>query len=157
MDVRIAFLNGLVKEEVYMEHPLGFETHDRKTHVCKLKKALYGLKQAPRTWYGKMDSFLMSLGFTKSKADSNLYFKVEGERPVILLLYVDDLFLTGYDAQNKEETFRRVRDKGPGDDALLLRFGGVAKIRWDIPWSRKVCSGYYEEIQNAGLEGNSHT
>ena len=49
------------------------------------------------TWYGMMESFLMSLGFTKSKADSNLYFKVKGGRPVILLLYVDDLFLTRMD------------------------------------------------------------
>ena len=63
--------------------------------MCKLKKALYGLKQAPMTWYSRMDGFLMSLGFTKSKADSNLYFKVEDGKPVILLLYVDGLFLTG--------------------------------------------------------------
>jgi hypothetical protein len=63
--------------------------------VCRLKKALYGLKQAPRAWYGRIDSFLMSLGFTKSKADPNLYYKVEDSGPVILLLYVDDLFLTG--------------------------------------------------------------
>ena len=62
--------------------------------MCKLKKSFYGLKQAPRTWYGEMDNFLMSLGFTKSKADSNVYFKVEGERPVMLHLYVDDMFLT---------------------------------------------------------------
>jgi hypothetical protein len=60
-----------------------------------LKKALYGLKQAPRAWYGRIDSFLTSLGFTKSKVDSNLYFKVMNDEPVILLLYVDDLFLTG--------------------------------------------------------------
>ena len=63
--------------------------------MCKLKKALYGFKQAPRTWYDKMDRFLMSLEFTKSKVDSNLYFKVEDGRPMILLLYVNDLFLTG--------------------------------------------------------------
>jgi hypothetical protein len=75
MDVKTAFLNGVIKE-VYIEQPQGFEVEDRKTHVCKLKKALYRLKQAPRAWYGKIDSFLMSLGFTKSKADSNLYFKV---------------------------------------------------------------------------------
>ena len=72
MDGKTTFLNGVVEEEVYMEQPLVFETRDRKTHVCKLKKALYGLKQAPRTWYDRMDRFQMSLGFTKSKADSNL-------------------------------------------------------------------------------------
>jgi hypothetical protein len=52
------------------------------------------LKQAPRAWYGRIDSFLTSLGFTKSKVDSNLYFKVMNDEPVLLLLYVDDLFLT---------------------------------------------------------------
>ena len=56
---------------------------------------MYGLKQAPRVWYGKIDSFLTSLGFTKSKVDSNLYFKAMNDEPVILLLYVDDLILTG--------------------------------------------------------------
>ena len=93
-DVKIAFLNGVVEEKVYVEQSLGFEKHDRKTHVCKLKKSLYGLKQAPRKWYDMMDSFLMSLGFIKIKMDSNLYFKVEDKIRVILLLYVDDLFLT---------------------------------------------------------------
>ena len=73
MDVKTAFLNGVVEEEVYVEQPLGFETHDKETHVCKLNKSMYGLKQAPRTWYDRIDSFLSSLGFTKSKADSSLY------------------------------------------------------------------------------------
>ena len=63
---------------------------------------MYGLKQALRTWYGGMDSFLMSLGFTKSKADSNLYFKFEGRRPEILLLYVDDMFITSEDELIKD-------------------------------------------------------
>ena len=72
MDVMTTFLNGVVEEEVYVEQPLGFETRDRQSHVCILKKAMYGLKQAPRTWYGRIDGFLSSLGFTKSKADSNL-------------------------------------------------------------------------------------
>ena len=58
MDVNTAFLNGVVEEEVYVEQPLDFETHDRESHVWSLKKALYGLKQAPRTWYGRIDSFL---------------------------------------------------------------------------------------------------
>ena len=90
-------MNGAVEEEVYVEQPLGFETHDRQTHVCNLKKALHGLKHTERAWYTRMENFLMSQGFTKSKEDSNLYFKVEGRRPVILLLYVDDLFLTSED------------------------------------------------------------
>jgi hypothetical protein len=95
MDVKTTFLNGEIKEEVYVEQPQGFEVHDRETHVCRLKKDLYGLKQAPRAWYGRIDNFLTSLGFTKSSADPNLYFKVVDDGPVILLLYVDDLFLTG--------------------------------------------------------------
>ena len=94
MDVKTTFLNGVIEEEVYIEQRQGFEVEDKKTHVCRLKKAVYGLKQAPRDWYGRIDSFLTSLGFTKSKADSNLYFKVMNDEPVILLLYVDDLFLT---------------------------------------------------------------
>ena len=62
-----------------------------------MQKALYGLKQAPRTWYDRIDSFLSSLGFTKSKEDSNLYYRVEDGNPVIRLLYVDDLFVIGMD------------------------------------------------------------
>jgi hypothetical protein len=95
MDVKTNFLNGVIEEEVYIEQTQGFEVEDRKNHVYKLKKALYGLKQAPRDWYGRIESFLTSLGFTNSKADSNLFFKVMNDEPVILLLYVDDLFLTG--------------------------------------------------------------
>jgi hypothetical protein len=63
--------------------------------VCNLKKALYGLKQAPRAWYARIDSYLMSLGFTKSDVDPNLYYKVESGCFLILFLYLDDLFLTG--------------------------------------------------------------
>jgi hypothetical protein len=95
MDVKTTFLNDVIEQEVYIEQPQEFKVEDRKTYVCRLKKALYGLKQAPRAWYGRIDSFLMSLRFTKSNTDSNLYFKVMNDEPVILLLYVDDLFLTG--------------------------------------------------------------
>ena len=91
----MAFHNGVIEEEVYIEQPPCFETHDRNSHVCKLKKALYGLKQAPRAWYGRIDGFLMSLVFTKSKEYSNLYYNVVDEGLMILFLYVDDLFLKG--------------------------------------------------------------
>ena len=62
--------------------------------MCKLNNDLYRLKQAPRSWYGRIDSFLTSFGFTKSKVDSNLYFKVMNDESVILLFYANDLFLT---------------------------------------------------------------
>ena len=104
MDVKTTFFNGVFEEEVYVEQSLGFKTHDMKTHVRKLKKDLYGLKQEPMTWYDMMDNFLIILEFTKGKVDSNLYFKVEEGIPVMLLLYVNDLFLTG-----EEELFKYVR------------------------------------------------
>ena len=94
MDVKTAFLNGIIEEEVYIEQLEGFVVHGKESHVCKLKKALYGLKQAPRAWYGQIDRFLVSMGFTKSDADPNLFYKVLNDEPLILVLYVDDLFLT---------------------------------------------------------------
>ena len=63
--------------------------------VCKLKKALYGLKQALRAWYGRIDSYLQKMGFVKSDVDPNLYYLRVGSEPLILVLYVDDLFMTG--------------------------------------------------------------
>ena len=78
----------------YIEQQEGFVVHGKESHVCKLKKALYGLKQAPRAWYGRIDRFLVSMGFTKSDADPNIYYRVVNNEPLILALYVDDLFLT---------------------------------------------------------------
>lgn len=74
MDIKTTFLNGAIEEEVYIEQPEGFETHDNYTHVCRLKKVVCGLKQAPRTWYGRIDNYLQQLGFIKNDADPNLYF-----------------------------------------------------------------------------------
>ena len=81
MDVKMGFLNGVIKEEVYIEQQQGFEVEDRVTHVCKLKKDLYRLNQDPRAWYGRIDSFLTILGFTKSKFDPNLYMKMIDDEP----------------------------------------------------------------------------
>ena len=110
MDVKTTFLNGVIEEEVYVEHPQGFETHDSQSHVCRLKKALYGLKKASRAWYNRIEIFLMSLGFAKIKADSNMYFKVVDGEPMILLLYVDELFLIG-DKNLITESKRKIATK----------------------------------------------
>jgi hypothetical protein len=95
MDEKTTFLKGEMEEEVYIEQPDGFMIHNKKSHVCRLKKALYGLKQAPRAWYKKMDGLLMSLGFNKRVVDPNLYYHIVGDECLILVRYVDDLFLTG--------------------------------------------------------------
>ena len=68
--------------------------HGKESHVCRLKKAFYGFKQAPRAWYSRIDGYILSLGFTRSDADPNLYYKVVGDSLLTLVLYVDDLFLT---------------------------------------------------------------
>eukprot|EP00253_Pinus_taeda_P032259 PITA_32259 len=95
MDVKTTFLNRVIEEELYIEQPEGFETHEKKSHICRLKKALYGLKHAPRAWYGRIDGYLQNVGFVKSDADPNLYYLAVENEPLILVLYVDDLFLTG--------------------------------------------------------------
>ena len=79
---------------MYVEHLDGFVVHGKESHVCRLKKSLYGLKWAPRMWYSRIDSYLMSLEFTKSDVDSNSDCKVVDDHLLILVLYVDDLFLT---------------------------------------------------------------
>ena len=73
MDVKTAFLNGIIEEEVYIEQPEGFEIFNNKSHVCRLKRVMYGLKQVPRAWYTLIDRYFTGLGFTKSEADPNLY------------------------------------------------------------------------------------
>jgi hypothetical protein len=95
MDVKATFLNGVIEGGVYIEQPEGFEVYGRESHVCRLKRALYGLKQAPRAWYECIDSYLHGMGFVNSDAYSNLYYIMVGGEPLILVLYVDDLFLTG--------------------------------------------------------------
>jgi hypothetical protein len=77
---------------VVIEHSIEYMKTVRHS-VCRLKKDLYGLKKAPREWYGRIDKFLTSLGFINNNANPNIYFKVVDDGLVILLLYMDDLFL----------------------------------------------------------------
>eukprot|EP00253_Pinus_taeda_P002405 PITA_02405 len=96
MDVKSAFLHGDLHEEIYMEQPTGFIQTDSSL-VCRLKKSLYGLKQAPWAWYAKMDSFLLDTGFSRCHSDNTIYTKKVVKSLIILVLYVDDLILTGSD------------------------------------------------------------
>jgi hypothetical protein len=93
----------------------------------------------------------MSLGFTKRIAYLNLYFKVEDGEPVILLLYVDDLFLIGVKKLITEDVGYRIRDERFRNDALLLGTRSLVEIRWDFPKSRKVCRGNLDEVRDVAL------
>ena len=96
MDVKNAFLNGDLTEEVYMQPPPGFSSSS--TQVCRLRRALYGLKQAPRAWYAKFSSTISDLGFSASAYDSALFIRQSSHGIALLLLYVDDMIITGDDA-----------------------------------------------------------
>ncbi|GJS41396.1 retrovirus-related pol polyprotein from transposon TNT 1-94 [Tanacetum coccineum] len=91
MDVKTAFLNGPLKEEVYVSQPEGFIDPEFPDHVYRLKKALYGLKQAPRAWYDKLSSFLIEHGFTKGIIDPTLFTRRHGEDILLVQVYVDDI------------------------------------------------------------------
>ncbi|GKC74880.1 retrovirus-related pol polyprotein from transposon TNT 1-94, partial [Tanacetum coccineum] len=91
MDVKSTFLNGLLKEEVYVSQPDGFVNPDFPNHVYRLKKALYGLKQAPRAWYDKLSSFLIEQHFTKGIVDSTLFTRRHGGDILLVQVYVDDI------------------------------------------------------------------
>ncbi|GJX79833.1 putative ribonuclease H-like domain-containing protein [Tanacetum coccineum] len=91
MDVKTAFLNGILREEVYVSQPDGFVDQDNLNHVYKLKKALYGLKQAPRTWYDLLSKFLLSHEFSKGTVDPLLFIQRQGKDILLVQIYVDDI------------------------------------------------------------------
>ncbi|KAH9717278.1 hypothetical protein KPL71_021758 [Citrus sinensis] len=91
MDVKSAFLNGYIMEEVYVKQPPGFENEKFPDHVYKLSKALYGLKQAPRAWYDRLKNFLLDNDFSMGKADTTLFVKHKNQDILIVQIYVDDI------------------------------------------------------------------
>ena len=91
MDVKSAFLNGYLKEEVYVKQPSGFKHEKYLNHVYKLKKALYGLRQTPRSWYERLSKFLLKHGFIRGKIDPTLFLKYDGKDILVVQIYVDDI------------------------------------------------------------------
>ena len=91
MDVKSAFLNGVLNEEVYVEQPKGFEDPHFPNHVYKLKKALYGLKQAPRAWYERLTTFFVEKGYKRGGVDKTLFIKSFKSGITIAQIYVDDI------------------------------------------------------------------
>ncbi|KAG8480454.1 hypothetical protein CXB51_024676 [Gossypium anomalum] len=112
VDVNNAFLNGDLHEEIYMTQPPGFEQHNGggEPLVCRLRKALYGLKQAPRAWFHKLKDFLLNTRFVASKADSSLFIRQTGTQFLYVLVYVDDIIVTGTDSSDIEGFIKTLYD-----------------------------------------------
>jgi len=104
MDVKIAFLNGDLEEDVYMDQPMGFSVKGKEHMVCKLKKSIYGLKQASCQWYLKFNDTIVSFGFKEYTFDRCIYLKVSGSKVIFLILHVDDILLATNDLGLLHET-----------------------------------------------------
>ena len=97
MDVRTAFLNGYLEEDIYMEQPLGFASSDTDHKICKLQRSIYGLKQASRSWNTHFNDVIKKFGFIKNEEEPCVFKRVSGSTVVFLVLYVDDILLIGND------------------------------------------------------------
>ncbi|GJV40927.1 retrovirus-related pol polyprotein from transposon TNT 1-94 [Tanacetum coccineum] len=111
MDVKTAFLNGELKEEVYVSQPEGFVDQDNPSHVYKLKKALYGLKQAPRAWYDMLSSFRISQQFSKCAVDPTLFTRHAGNDILLVQIYVDDIIFASTNTAMCDEFANQMTNK----------------------------------------------
>lgn len=103
LDVKNAFLHGELKEEVYMEVPPGYTTLSKTEMVCKLQRALYGLKQSPRAWFGRFSLAMKKYGFQQSNSDHTLFLKHKLGKVTALIVYVDDIIITGDDVEEMSQ------------------------------------------------------
>lgn len=111
MDVKTAFLNGDLEEQIYMHQPEGYVQKGKEHLVWRLKKSLYGLKQAGRAWYQKIDTALLTLGFQASQADPCVYHLHDGKVRIFLSLYVDDLLLVSNSLDRLEQLKKDLSDQ----------------------------------------------
>ena len=95
MDIKNTFLNGDLSEEVYMQPPLSLSVDSNK--ICHIRRALYGLKQTPRAWFAKFNSTISRLGYMASHYDFALFLRRTNKGTILLLLYVNDMIITGDD------------------------------------------------------------
>ena len=107
-DVKNAFLHGTLKEEIYMDIPPGYGQSGMSKKVCKLEKALYGLKQSPRAWFGRFCQAMKGYGYTQSESDHTMFFKRNRGKISVLIIYVDDMIITGNDHVEIEELENRL-------------------------------------------------
>lgn len=154
LDVESAFLHGDLKETVYMTQPPGFVDPECPHHVCRLKKEIYGLRQSPRAWFDKFSTFLLEFGFKCTHGDPSLFVYLHGADVIYLLLYVDDMLLTGNNDQliqkllvTLNRTFR-MKDMGP-----VHYFLGIQVTAYD--GGLFLCQEKYTKdlLETAGMAG----
>jgi len=104
MDVKAAFLNGELEEDMYMRQAEGFVASGQEKKVCKLIRSLYALKQAPKQWHQKFDEVVLSFGLSINESDKCVYSKFEHSKGVIIHLYVDDMLIFCTDLEEVEKT-----------------------------------------------------
>lgn len=130
LDVNNAFLQGTRDEDVFVRQPPGFVYPDKPDYVCKLRKALYGLKQAPRAWYMELKRYLEEIGFKNSLADTSLFILQQKSLLVYVLVYVDDIIVTGNSKEAVEQVIKNLAIRFSVKDlGALSYFLGIEAIR----------------------------
>ncbi|GJZ17424.1 retrovirus-related pol polyprotein from transposon TNT 1-94 [Tanacetum coccineum] len=147
LDVKTAFLHGILEEEIYMLQPEGFKQKGKENLVCRLSKSLYGLKKAPRCWYKRFNSFIRSLGYNRLHENPCAYFKRFGNNDfIILLLYVDDMLVAGPNKDRinklKAQLAREfeMKDLGPANKILGMQIHRDRPISTSFPTNVKLSS-----------------
>ena len=123
LDVKNAFLNGDLEEEVYMSSPPGFEERCGNGRVCRLKKSLYGLKQSPRAWFERFGKVIKRYAYIQSQADHTMFYKHSNDGKIaILIVYVDDIVLTGDDCDELAKLKKKLAEEFEIKDLGALKY-----------------------------------
>ncbi|KAG8493268.1 hypothetical protein CXB51_010719 [Gossypium anomalum] len=145
VDVNNAFLNGDIDTEVFMHQPPGYVQTglDGKQLVCRLKKALYGLRQAPRAWFDKLKCFFVSIGFVASRSDASLFVRTQSESTLYVLVYVDDIIITGSSSTIIDWFVRLLHEKFSLKDMGDLHFFLGIEVTRSSTGSVHLCQAKY--------------
>lgn len=158
LDVKTAFLNGEIAEEVYVSQPEGFVKRGKERLVYKLLKALYGLRQAPRAWYSKLNRSLEDMGFVRCPYEQAVYSKKSGEEVLIIAVYVDDLLVTGSSLQVIEDFKKQMGCKFDMSDLGKLSYYLGIEVEQGKGYIQLKQSGYARKVlEKAGMSDCNST
>ncbi|KAJ9557005.1 hypothetical protein OSB04_011619 [Centaurea solstitialis] len=149
MDVKTAFLNGYLNEEIYLEQPEGFVMPRQENKVCRLIKSLYGLKQAPKQWHERFDTTVTNFGFRHNGADRCIYSKCTSNYTVVICLYVDDMLIISTDLEGISETKKylssnfKMKDLGEVDTILGIKVKRTGRAMAQLEYASAIGSMMY--------------